>query len=154
MTLSLYVNTQNSTIINECFQLVYTIQKKNICCGDQYLTRFYYQDKKLNSHSGPLTLYQTKKISALLKLQALPDVNFNIAEPHSVQDIGTGGRWFDPQLGQYSVTGLMIVIVIEFGSSLSTQSIVSTMVIWESSQQLGKNIVLVLVKRTPEVKHG
>ena len=28
----------------------------------------------------------------------------------SVGDLRTGGRWFDPRLGQYSLRGLMIVI--------------------------------------------
>ena len=48
--------------------------------------------------------------------------------------------WFDPQLGQYSFRGLMIVILTEF-IPLSPLSVVSTMVMWESSQWLGKNIV-------------
>ena len=33
------------------------------------------------------------------------------AEPHSLR---TGGRWFDPWLGQYSLYGLMIVIAKGF----------------------------------------
>ena len=40
------------------------------------------------------------------------------AEPHSsmgsVADLRTGGRWFDPWIGQYSFQGLMIVIVTGF----------------------------------------
>ena len=32
----------------------------------------------------------------------------------SVQDLSTGGRWFDPRLGQYSFRGLMIVIATGF----------------------------------------
>ena len=47
---------------------------------------------------------------------------------------------FDPGLGQYSFPGLMIVIGTWF-IPLSPLSIVSTMVMWESSQWLGKNIV-------------
>ena len=66
------------------------------------------------------------------------------AEPHSsvgsVQDLRTRGRWFDPRLGQYSFRGLMIVIATVV-IPLSPLSIVLTMVMWESSQWLGKNIV-------------
>ena len=51
-----------------------------------------------------------------------------------------GGRWFDPQLGQYSFRGLMIVIVTGF-IPLSALSIVLTVVMWESSQRLEQNIV-------------
>ena len=65
------------------------------------------------------------------------------AEPHSsvgsVADLRTG-RWFDPRLGQYSFRGLMIIIATRF-IPLSPLSVVSTMVMWESSQWLGKNIV-------------
>ena len=68
----------------------------------------------------------------------------SIAESHSsvgsVADSGAGGRWFDPQLGQYSFQRLMIVIATGV-ILLSPLSIVSTMVMWESSQWLGKNIV-------------
>ena len=75
------------------------------------------------------------------------------AEPHSsvgsVAYLRTGGHWFDPRFGQYSSLGLMIVIVTGF-IALSLLSVVSTLVIWESSQWLGKHIV---VKRTPG-KHG
>ena len=53
------------------------------------------------------------------------------AEPHgsvgSVQDLGTGGRWFDPRLGQYSFRGLMIVIATGF-IPLPPLSVVSAMV--------------------------
>ena len=59
----------------------------------------------------------------------------------SVADLRTGGGWFDPQLSQYSFRGLMIVIATGF-IPLSLLSIVSTMVVWESSQWLRKNIVL------------
>ena len=59
-----------------------------------------------------------------------------LAEPHSsfssVTDLRTGGRWFDPWLGQYSFRGLMIVIATGF-IPLSPLSVVSTMVKWESS---------------------
>ena len=55
------------------------------------------------------------------------------AEPQSVADLKTEGRWFDPRLGQHSFRGLMIVIATGF-IRLSPLSIVSTMVMWESSQ--------------------
>ena len=53
-------------------------------------------------------------------------------------DLRTGGRWFDPLLGQYSLRGLMIVISTELIRP-SPPSVVST--ISGSSQWLGKNIV-------------
>ena len=68
----------------------------------------------------------------------------SIAKPHSsvgsVTELRTGGRWFDPRLGQYSFRGLMIVIASGF-IPLSPLSVVSTMVRLKSSQSLGKNIV-------------
>ena len=58
----------------------------------------------------------------------------------SVADLRTGGRKFDYWFDQYSFRGLMIVVAT--GSiPLSPLSVVSTMVLWESSQCLGKNIV-------------
>ena len=66
------------------------------------------------------------------------------AEPHSsvssITDLHTGGRWFDPWLSQYSFQVLMIVIATGF-IPLSPLSIVSTVIMWESSQWLGKNIM-------------
>ena len=66
------------------------------------------------------------------------------AEPHSsigsIADLRTGGRWFYPRLRQYSFRGRMIVIATGF-IPLSLLSALSTMVMWESSQWLGKNIV-------------
>ena len=66
------------------------------------------------------------------------------AEPHSsvgsVVDLRTEGRWFDPRLGQYSFRGLMIVIATGF-IPLSPLSVVSTIVMHESSQWLVKNNV-------------
>ena len=59
----------------------------------------------------------------------------------SVQDLRTDGPWFDIKIGQYSFRGLMIVISTGY-IPLSLLSIVSTMVIWESSQWLVENIVL------------
>ena len=55
-----------------------------------------------------------------------------------------------PQLGQYSLRGLMIVIATGF-IPLSPMSVFSTLVMWKSSQRFGKNTGL--VKRTPG-KHG
>ena len=64
-------------------------------------------------------------------------------EPHwsvsSTADL-TGGHWFDPWLCQHSFGRLMIVIATGF-IPLSPLSVVSTKVMWESSQWLGKNIV-------------
>ena len=66
------------------------------------------------------------------------------AKPHSsvgtVADLRTGGRWLDPRLSHYSFQELMIVVVTGF-TPLSPLSIVSTMVMWENCQWLGKNIV-------------
>ena len=66
------------------------------------------------------------------------------AEPRSsvgnVADLRAGGRCFGSRLGQYPFRGLMIVTATGF-ITLSPRSIVSTMVVWESSQWLGKNIV-------------
>ena len=66
-----------------------------------------------------------------------------LAKPHS--SVGSfedlrAGRWFDPWLGHYSFRGLIIVIATGF-IPLSPLSVVLTMVMWESSQSLGKNIV-------------
>ena len=65
------------------------------------------------------------------------------AKPHSsvgsVMELRTG-RWFDPWLSQYSFQGLTIVIATGF-IPLSLLSVVLTMVMWERSQWLGKNIV-------------
>ena len=58
----------------------------------------------------------------------------------SVANLKKGGCWFDSRLGQYSFRGLKIVIATGF-IPLSPLSVVSTMVMWESSQWLEKNIV-------------
>ena len=46
------------------------------------------------------------------------EVQIQRAEPHgsagSIAVLRTGGCWFDPQLGQYSFRGLMIVTVTGF----------------------------------------
>ena len=59
-------------------------------------------------------------------------------------DLSTGGHWFDPWVSQYSFRGLMIVIAIVIVTGfipLLHLSVVLTMVLWENSQWLGKNIV-------------
>ena len=58
----------------------------------------------------------------------------------SVEDLRTGGLLFDPLLGQYSLRGLMLVTATGI-ILLSPLSVVSTTVVWERSQWLGKNIV-------------
>ena len=58
----------------------------------------------------------------------------------SMKDLSTGSRWFDPLFGQYSFPGLMTVIATGF-IPLSLLFTASTMVMWESTQGLGKNIV-------------
>ena len=55
-------------------------------------------------------------------------------------DWRTGLRWFDPWLGQYSFRELVIVIATGL-IPLSLTSIVSTMVMLESSQWLGKKFM-------------
>ena len=58
---------------------------------------------------------------------------------YSIQPVQTG-LCFDPRPGQYSFRGLMKVIATGF-IRLSPLSIISTMVMWESNQWRGKNIV-------------
>ena len=73
------------------------------------------------------------------------------AEPHSlvgsVADLKIGGCWFDSRFGKYSFRGMKKVIETGF-IPLSPLSVVSTMVMSESSQWLWKEYC-VLVKRTP-----
>ena len=83
------------------------------------------------------------------KVNSLQDLGTGVctlnlaSEPHSlvnsIADLRTG-HWFNPRLGQYSFRGLMIVFATGFVPP-SAMSVVSTMVILESSQWLGKNIV-------------
>ena len=68
------------------------------------------------------------------------------------QSVRTGGRWFNPRLGQYSFQGLMIVIATGF-IPLSPLSVVITVVMWESSQWFERILCGVLVKRN-QGKHG
>ena len=53
----------------------------------------------------------------------------------------TRGRWFNPQLGHNSFQGLMMIAATGF-ISLTRLSVVSTTVMRESSQWLGKGFVL------------
>ena len=66
------------------------------------------------------------------------------AGPHntvsSIQDLSTG-HWFDPWLGQYSFQGTTTIVITTGFIPLSRLPIVLTMVMWERSQWLGKNIV-------------
>ena len=96
------------------------------------------------------------KIRDLTKLKAIADNKINVAhnimmiflfdmaELHSsvrsIVYLRTRGRLFNPQLSQYSFQGLMIVIATGF-IPLSPLSIVLILIMWKSSQWLGKNIV-------------
>ena len=65
----------------------------------------------------------------------------------SVADVRTGGRWFDPRLGQYSFRGLMIVIATGF-IPLSSLSVVSIMrLCGKATSDLEGILCGVLVKR-------
>ena len=81
------------------------------------------------------------------------------AEPHtsvgSVADLRTGGRWFDPRLGQYPVRRLTIVTATGV-IPLSPLSVISTMNMCESSNWLGKDIVRCTGRRgiTERLKDG
>ena len=59
----------------------------------------------------------------------------------SVYDLRKRGRWFDPRLGQYSFRGFMIDTTTGFIPLSPLSVTVSTMVMWESSLWLRKNIV-------------
>ena len=78
------------------------------------------------------------------------------AEPHSrvsgVADLKTGGRWFDPWLGQYSCQRLMVVIATGLIPP-SPLPIVATMVYGQAASGLERLLCGILVKRTPG-KHG
>ena len=87
------------------------------------------------ANAGYHNVFKSPYLSCLLKLKAEPHSSIG-----SVVDLRTAGRWFDPRLGQHSIRRLMIVIVTGF-IPLSLLSVVSTMVMWESSQWLRENIV-------------
>ena len=71
----------------------------------------------------------------------------------SVADLRTEGRWFDPQPGQYSFRGLMIVIARK-DSFLSHRCPLFRQWLCEKAASGLKRIMCgVLVKRTPG-KHG
>ena len=67
----------------------------------------------------------------------------------SIMELRTGGRWFDPRIGQYSFRGLMIVIATGF-ILLSPLSVVPTIVTpGKAASGLGRILCGVLVIRTP-----
>ena len=86
------------------------------------------------------SLHRYRKIRPVERYRRSSAFSVYSAEAHSsvgsIADLRTGGHW----LGQYSSRGLMIVIATGF-IPLSQLSVVSTVVMWESSQWLGKNIV-------------
>ena len=105
----------------------------------QYIKRvlkFKFKSYHFNFHQETTSPYLLFTFHLIL--------NFIFAESpssvSSVQDLRRGGRRFGPRHGQYSFRGLMIVIATRF-IPLSKLSIDSTMVIWESSQWLGRIIV-------------
>ena len=57
-----------------------------------------------------------------------------------VKDFRTGGLLYEPLAGPFSFPGLMTIVVTGFLPQ-PLLSIVLMMVMWESSQWLGKNIV-------------
>ena len=70
---------------------------------------------------------------------------FKAPRPHgsvrSVDDLKTAGRWFEGS-GSANIFSEAFMTVLATGFiPLSTLFLVSTMVRWESSQWLGKNIV-------------
>ena len=66
----------------------------------------------------------------------------------SIQDLRTGGRWFDTRFDQYLFRASIVVIATGIIPPPRI-SIVSTIILWESSQWFGKNIVWSLVRRSP-----
>ena len=82
-------------------------------------------------------LYKTASFKRDRLIQVFAKPNSSV---HRVADLRTGGRLFNPGLGQYSFQGLMIVIVTRL-IPLLLLSIVSTMAMWERGWGLGKNIV-------------
>ena len=125
---SFNLNTKNCTLFSDVFMAPQG--NEQVSSGTVYFT-------------GMTALLLLRSIftshSQIYSLSLTPD------GPHSsvgsVADLRIGGRWFYPPLSQYSFRGLMIVIATGF-LPLSPLSVVSTMVMWESSQWLGKNIVL------------
>ena len=116
----------HSIVITSCL----SGKKKPI--KDLYRKKFGRINYNFNQVQENLLLFNTR----------VPDFFFEESQSTvgSVADLRTRGRWFDPRLGRYSFRGMMIVIATEF-IPLSPLSVVSTMVTWESSQWLGKNIV-------------
>ena len=128
----MYMIEQNYMVTNNC---ILTFVHRIVSYG------------KCNCYQFSLTIFILHQLRnkflqlILIHLILLPG---DYAEPHSsfgsTVDLRTGGCWFDPWLVQYSFQGLMIVIATGF-IPLSLLSVVSTVVMWESSQWHGKNIV-------------
>ena len=113
--------------------------------------------KNLNSHLQPYTCLQLFSRVASLLSDKTKGLTLIIAEPHSsfgsVEDLRTRSRWLDPWLGEDSFRELMIVIATGF-IPLSSLSFVSTTIILESSQWLGKNIVRMALNTTQSFNCG
>ena len=75
-------------------------------------------------------------------------------EPHSsvcsVADLRTGGRWFDPRLGQYSLRGLMLVIATFLSHRCP---LFRHILCGKAASGLERILCGVLVEKTPG-KHG
>ena len=82
-----------------------------------------------------MTMRQGNFTAFFVGMAELCSIFVGLSPVGSVVDLRTG-QWFDPRLGQYSFQGLMIVIMTGF-ISLSLLSVVSIMVMLESSQWLG-----------------
>ena len=102
---------------------------------------YYWNKEKKNHYCSPVSCKRGKisMFGTCLFISC-----FIFAKPHSsvgsVADLRTRGCWFDPRLSQYSFQGLMVVVATGF-IPLSPLSVVLTMVMWKSSQWLGKNIL-------------
>ena len=126
----------------------FSLEESKICCVGKGLTVLINKPfENVVAKGEMLVIYSTQSKSSILAILRLLSVNtnaFNLGPAHSsvgsIENLRTGGRWFDPQLSQYSFRRLMIVIATGF-IPLSPLSVVLTMVMWESSQWLGKNIV-------------
>ena len=108
----------------------------------QYLNNLMYTN--IISHRNYMRFTVMGVIYFCLNVNTLP------AKSHgsvgSVANLRIGGRWLYPQFSKHSFQGLMIVIATGF-IPLSPLFVVSTMIIKESSQWLGKNIVWSIVQK-------
>ena len=71
----------------------------------------------------------------------------------SVADLRTGGRWFDPRLGQFSFRALMIVIVTKITPLSHRCPFFRQRLCGKAASGLKRILCGVLVKKTPG-KHG